>query len=157
MTTTLVSMFDHMAWADARVIAMLNASPHVAEGTSVLRLLAHVVAAERVWLLRIHGQGDAAPPIWPEWTLAQIAATATDNATALNALVAHLTDDRTSRVIEYRNSQGVAFRSALGDILLQVALHGSYHRGQIAAALRANGVTPINTDYITYARERNAT
>jgi len=34
-----------------------------------------------------------------------------------------------------------------------VALHGSYHRGQVAAAVRAAGGEPVNTDYITYVRE----
>jgi uncharacterized damage-inducible protein DinB len=44
------------------------------------------------------------------------------------------------------------FRSQISDILLHVALHSSYHRGQIAAAVRAAGVTPVNTDFITFAR-----
>jgi uncharacterized damage-inducible protein DinB len=31
-------------------------------------------------------------------------------------------------------------------------MHGSYHRGQIAMALRAAGVDPVNTDFIAFAR-----
>ncbi len=32
-------------------------------------------------------------------------------------------------------------------------MHGTYHRGQIAAALRAADITPPNTDFITFVRE----
>jgi uncharacterized damage-inducible protein DinB len=39
------------------------------------------------------------------------------------------------------------------DVLLHVALHGSYHRGQIAAAVRAAGGEPVNTDFVTWTRE----
>jgi uncharacterized damage-inducible protein DinB len=33
-----------------------------------------------------------------------------------------------------------------------VALHGAYHRGQIAAALRGAGAVPEPTDFIAFAR-----
>jgi uncharacterized damage-inducible protein DinB len=141
-----------MAWADARVLTLLSTSPDAAEAPNVLRLMAHVVAAERVWLSRILGD-EAQHPIWPEWTLAQIQTTAAENGRAFADLVSHLSDAEAARVVEYRNSQGVAFRTRLSDILTQVALHGSYHRGQIAAAVRAAGAAAVNTDYITYVRE----
>jgi uncharacterized damage-inducible protein DinB len=153
MSSMLREMFDHMAWADARVIALLTASPDAARVSGVLRLLSHVVAAERVWLGRIRAE-DGQHPVWPEWTLPQVQTTAEENAAAYAELVSHLTDDEATRAIDYRNSQGVAFRTRLRDILLHVALHGSYHRGQIAAALRAAGVAPAGTDYIIYVREQ---
>ena len=37
-------------------------------------------------------------------------------------------------------------------VLTHVALHGSYHRGQIAALIRSGGDEPINTDYIMWLR-----
>jgi uncharacterized damage-inducible protein DinB len=37
-------------------------------------------------------------------------------------------------------------------MLTHVAMHGSYHRGQIAAALRAGGDIPSPTDYIAFVR-----
>jgi uncharacterized damage-inducible protein DinB len=41
---------------------------------------------------------------------------------------------------------------AVGDMLLHVALHGAYHRGQIALLVRAGGSTPSPTDYIAFIR-----
>jgi len=54
--------------------------------------------------------------------------------------------------VTYRNSAGTEYTSAIRDILIHVALHGAYHRGQIAAAVRGGGDTPASTDYIAYVR-----
>ncbi|MCA1585268.1 MAG: damage-inducible protein DinB [Acidobacteria bacterium] len=153
---TLQSMFNHMAWADARVLDLLTANPQAVHVPNVLKLLSHVIAAERVWLLRLRGEDSSSHPIWPEWTLEHARTVAADNARAYEELAAELTDESGGRVVEYRNSQGTAFRTQVADILSQVTLHGSYHRGQIAAALRASGVAPVNTDFITFVRERGA-
>ena len=152
----LTSLFEHMAWADARVLQVLTAAPPAIEIPGVLRWMAHLAAAERVWLMRLQGHDTASQPIWPEWALDHVRQVATANAAAFRTLVAQASDDDLLRMVEYRNSQGTLFRTAAVDILSQVALHGSYHRGQIAAALRAGGVEPVNTDYITYARERGS-
>lgn len=56
------------------------------------------------------------------------------------------------RIIAYTNTQGTLFRTRLSDILIHLALHGSYHPGQIAMALRREGIEPVNTDYIAYVR-----
>jgi uncharacterized damage-inducible protein DinB len=116
-------------------------------------LFAHLVAAERVWLLRLSGEGAEAPPIWPDWSLKRVAAVVADNARDYQQFVATLSATDVEWYVEYKNSQGVLFSTRIIDILTHVALHGSYHRGQITMTLRAGGITPVNTDYITFVRE----
>jgi len=55
--------------------------------------------------------------------------------------------------IEYRNSKGEQWQSTVADVLTHVLLHGSYHRGQIASAIRAAGGTPAYTDFIHATRQ----
>ena len=55
-------------------------------------------------------------------------------------------------MVEYRNSRGVVFQNTVAEILTHVALHGSYHRGQIAMRVRAAGGVPVTTDYIVFRR-----
>ena len=153
--STLRSMFEHMAWADERAVAMVAASPDVARDSGAHRFLGHIVAAERVWLLRITGADSSTHPIWPDWSLERVRSTAEENAQAYRELIANASEEDLTRLVEYRNSQGVAFRTAVADILAQVLLHGSYHRGQIALALRTGSLAPMNTDYITYVREQH--
>jgi len=37
---------------------------------------------------------------------------------------------------------------------MHVITHNHYHRGQIAQVVREKGDEPVNTDYITYTRQR---
>ena len=55
--------------------------------------------------------------------------------------------------VGYRNSLGEYWTSTAGDILTHVAMHGGYHRAQIAAALRERGREPVYTDFIHAIRQ----
>jgi len=59
---------------------------------------------------------------------------------------------RLIKIISYKNSSGRAFQNSVRDVLMHVALHGQYHRGQINLQLRANGMEPVNVDFITFVR-----
>lgn len=143
-------LFAHMAWADARLLDRAAHSPET------LRLFSHVLAAERVWRLRLRGVDTASEPIWPTLAPHALAPMAEENARDLAAFVEGLSEEGFEAEVVYRNSAGTEFRTAVVDILTQVAMHGSYHRGQIAALLRAQGGEPIPTDFIVFARERAA-
>jgi uncharacterized damage-inducible protein DinB len=111
----------------------------------------HILGAEAAWLARIGGRVYEGK-IWPTLSLDEAAALAAQNAADLHALIAPLTESDLAREIEYRNSAGREFRSTLEDILLHVALHGAYHRGQVALVIRGGGGEPIATDYIGFIR-----
>jgi uncharacterized damage-inducible protein DinB len=145
-------LFQHMAWADDQVLQLLTHSP-AARHPSVLRLLSHLLAAERVWLLRLQGEDSTAQPIWPELTREEINEMAAANAASYARFLEELHDGDLAGQITYTNSQGVPFRTLVSEVLTHVAMHGSYHRGQIAAAVRASGGAPVNTDYIRFVRE----
>ena len=61
--------------------------------------------------------------------------------------------DILDRSVHYTNSKGEAYDSLVGDILTHVFMHSAYHRGQIAADMRQNGVTPAYTDFIHGVRQ----
>jgi uncharacterized damage-inducible protein DinB len=67
-------------------------------------------------------------------------------------LVARLGPTDLARVATYRNSANIEFTSTVEDILIHVAMHGAYHRGQVARALRQGGAVPEPTDYIAFTR-----
>ena len=66
MQGILKRMVDHMNWADAQVLARLRGAP---EDTAALRWYAHLLAAERVWCLRLHGQDWTTQRVWPSLSL----------------------------------------------------------------------------------------
>ena len=154
MTEHIQRLFRHMFWASDRLITLLEDVDVDADaGREIARLFAHLVAAERVWLLRATGGDASSVPIWPDWSLDHATRAARETRARYQRLLDGVTEDELGRIVEYRNSQGTAFHTELGDILLHVAMHGSYHRGQIAAAVRRGGGEPVNTDFITYVRE----
>jgi uncharacterized damage-inducible protein DinB len=153
VTTHLRKLIDHMKWADAAALGALRAASDAeARGHErALTLYAHVVGAEAVWLARIAGTApDVA--VWPALTIDEAASLSHRNARELDALEASLEAQDPARQIEYRNSAGQSFQSSIEDILLHVALHGSYHRGQIALLIRDGGGVPAPTDYIAFVR-----
>ena len=149
MDASLRQLFEHLRWADAGVQASLteavNPPPHT------LVLFAHVVAAEHVWLSRMRGEKPEIE-VWPKLSLAQCLELGARNADEFSALVESLDEIGLDGGVTYKNSAGLEFTSSFRDILLHVALHGAYHRGQIAAAIRAGGDAPASTDYIAFVR-----
>ncbi|MGE5926473.1 MAG: DinB family protein [Gemmatimonadota bacterium] len=143
--------FAHLAWADGRALAALRQAP--ADEPRARELLAHVIGAEGVWLARIEGR-EADLPVWPALALDEIETAAQRVHAGYDALLVRLGADlaELARMVHYRNSAGLEFDSSVGDILRHVALHGAYHRGQIALLARLSGFAPQPTDYIAWSR-----
>ena len=142
-------LFAHLAWADAHALQSLREATHPQK--QARELLAHVLGAEHVWLARLEGR----PPtvaVWPALSLDECEALARENERAYARYVDTLDADAVHRTVRYRNSAGAEFDSRIEDILLHVALHGAYHRGQVAAAVRRGGDVPSPTDYIAFVR-----
>ena len=139
----------HLAWADQLVLESLERAANT-DG-SCLELFAHILGAEHVWLARLESK-PAEVAVWPALTLDECARLAERNQHELTAYLSNLTPEDLARSITYVNSAGQQFTSTVEDILLHVCLHGAYHRGQIARALRGGGAVPAATDYIAFTR-----
>jgi uncharacterized damage-inducible protein DinB len=144
----LRSLYDHLAWANTRVLDALRASPGLDPHT--LEQFAHVLGAEHVWLSRILGD----PPrvaVWPSLSVDECANLAEENQRWF-ARILDASDQALDRVVTYTNSAGDTFTSSLVDILLHVAMHGSYHRGMMSILTRRSGGVAAPTDYIAFVR-----
>lgn len=152
MKDSILKLLHHMQWANTRVIETLRGQPH----DSARLTLTHLISAERIWLTRL--QQSANPPLPGDqgWSVDECERVASATFAALEALVAHLDEAALSQPFTYKSLKGLEFRNTIGDILLHVAMHGSYHRGQISLKLREGGQVPVATDYILYLRERDA-
>ena len=148
MSDLLRDLYAHMWWAHDALTEELGRTPPDAE---TLRLLAHVVAAEHLWLQRIDTQKPRVA-VWPALTLDELGSLERENRARFTDLLERRDDTREQRV-RYRNSAGNAFENSVGEILTHVALHGHYHRGQIAKTMRAAGREPVYTDYIGFVRK----
>ena len=142
-------LYDHVEWANALVLGSLHSAKDLR--TKDLDLYAHIIGAEHVWLSRLDGTTPRLS-VWPTLSLEECETLSKENISAFGVVASRLTPELLRKAITYRNSAGDQFSSTIEDILTHVALHGAYHRGQIAASLRAGGDTPSPTDYIAFTR-----
>jgi uncharacterized damage-inducible protein DinB len=147
--TDFKRLLAYDAWANRETLSSLRAAG--APPPKALRVLSHLVGAGRLWLARLEGSREKAPAVWPELSLEEEAAALEELARRWTGF-AGLDDSSLARPVSYTNSKGEPWTSSVGDILMHVVLHGSYHRGQIASELRAASHTPAYTDYIEAVR-----
>lgn len=142
-------------WANREALASLERAAPPPE--RALERMAHVVAAEWLWLSRLRaaaGEAAEAPlPVWPRLTPAECAAYLADLPGAWRAYLGRLDDAALGQTAAYTNTQGEPWENRIDDIVMHVVMHGAYHRGQIAADLRAAGYTPVLTDFIHAVRQ----
>ncbi|MGE0816573.1 MAG: DinB family protein [Vicinamibacterales bacterium] len=156
---TLRTHLRYAAWASARIVdaaAMLTPEELTRDFKSadkhVLGTLTHVYAADRVWLGRIEG---APPGVFVDPAVDMHLAVLQQEWPALMdrwlSWVATVEDP--ARDLEYHDLRGNTHRTPLWQIVLHVVNHGTHHRGQAAAMIRAMGHTPPPLDLIRFYRD----
>ena len=143
-------LFRYDRWANREVLMALQRAKE--PPAQVLRWLAHLAGAGHTWLARVN---EKTPPlaIWPELTVEQCDHFMTLLGDGWLRYLEALAPTELSSSVAYSNSRGEEFSTTVADVLTQVLTHSSYHRGQIAAAMRACGETPASTDFIIAVRK----
>jgi uncharacterized damage-inducible protein DinB len=142
-------LFAWEAWANRE--SLTSAVNLTTAPPQVVQWLGHLAGTGAEWRARLTGTTSRLA-VWPELSLAQCEAEFALEATEWKLYLGALVEDDLTGRIEYRNSKGERWTSTVEEILTHVVLHGSYHRGQIASAIRAAGGTPAYTDFIHAAR-----
>ena len=143
-------LFSYDEWANREVMAGFPPSAPL----RAVQLLAHIFAAERLWLERLQGQRQGVA-VWPDFDLRRCRAEAEEVPRLWKEYLQRLKDPDLDSTVAYTNSKGEAFTSRVEDILQHVLMHSVYHRGQIAATMREAGLTPAYTDFIHAIRDKH--
>lgn len=157
-------LYAYNRWASRRIVdaASRLSADELARDlgssfSSVRDTLAHILAAEWVWLERWRGRSpEAVPDSWnlgtPDELRAKWAEVEDDQA----ALLSELSEQDLLRRVAYRNTTGEAFEQPMGQMLRHVVNHSTYHRGQVVTMLRQLGAEAPSTDLILFYRQRGA-
>jgi uncharacterized damage-inducible protein DinB len=148
----LSSLLIHLAWADERTRASIESlDPQSEAYAECVRLYAHMAAAQHVWLARVLG---ATPrhAVWPALSLAEAAELSRESLAGWREVAAQGNEILASTV-EYLTGTGARYHNTVDEIVTQVLLHGSHHRGQVAHIVRRAGGQPAATDWIFHRRE----
>jgi uncharacterized damage-inducible protein DinB len=146
-------LLAHDRWANGRAlesVAALAAPPPKA-----LELTGHVLGAEFAWIRRMTEGKD--PEDWQSWETADVPmlrrAWKETLPAAWEAFLGDAEKSDPDREFSYVNYLGQEWDAKVQVALLQLMLHSSYHRGQIASLVRAAGGEPAVQDYMRAARE----
>ncbi|MFN0177456.1 MAG: DinB family protein [Gemmatimonadales bacterium] len=147
--TPMQQTIDHMHWANSRTLEALRGVTR--PNPRLVELFCHLLAAEHLWHARLVG-APTVYPVWPKLSLDECERLALENHGRLRAYLAGRDAAALEQPVTYTTTTGESFTSTAAEILTHVAMHGSYHRGQIAWQLRADGEVPQPTDYIAFTR-----
>jgi uncharacterized damage-inducible protein DinB len=154
----IAKLFAYGRWANAQTLASVAelgaaefAQPVGGSFGSVQGTLVHLYGADWVWLERWQGRSPRALPTAQEASIFDaLSQMWREVQEKQREFVEALTEERMAQPLAYVNFKGETFTYPLGEILVHVANHGTYHRGQVATLLRQLGKTPASTDYLRY-------
>ncbi len=145
---------DYLEWANGRSLASIESLD--APGDTLRSLLGHLLAAEDTWFARIGGR-EPELDSWPSLGLAEMRSVIARNAEACRDILRSSGGlsgvGMAEWMVDGRNAEGEPIRYRASDVLMHVFVHGGYHRGQIASAVKRLGGQPAVTDYIMFCRE----
>jgi uncharacterized damage-inducible protein DinB len=140
--------YDHLA----NLACLTALGPADPPRRKVLGLLAHTLAAQKLWLERLQGV-DQSVAVWPIATLEGLAILSSEMDSAWTEYLGALTSTDFDKSVDYRNSKGEPWSSRVEDVLTHVLIHSAHHRGQVALEMRAAGLVPAYIDFIHFVRQ----
>jgi uncharacterized damage-inducible protein DinB len=160
--SAVVRLVDYTNWANHRALraaALLSIEDFRKDlGSShggVRGTLAHMMSAEWIWLERF--KGISPPRMFDEAEFPDVIALRERWVTIeehRDVWLGQLPDESLEQVVRYQNTKGELFKAPLWQLIQHVVNHASYHRGQVTTLLRLLGSRPMNTDMLTWDRER---
>jgi uncharacterized damage-inducible protein DinB len=134
---------EYSCWANE---AWINLIEKVGPADEFLvKRMSHILLGEDAWFQRM-AHVAVERDVWSILTFDQMRERLAQHRNVYDSL---LRSDL-SRVVEYMRFTGERYASPISDILVHLSHHGAHHRAQMATHLSAQGVTPINTDFIQF-------
>lgn len=147
MKSFLKELFEYSHHFNQKLADIFNDNADKASERS-LTLINHILNSHHIWNSRINQQ-QASFGVWDMHDLRDLKSL---DKTNYEQSLQILDKSDLDKVIGYKTSKGQPFSNSVRDILFHVINHSTYHRGQIAAEFRQNGLEPVVTDYVFYKR-----
>jgi len=164
MKPHFTTLATYNAWANARVYAAARALPDDqyrknvgAFFGSLHGTLNHLLVADRIWLRRFTGEGDAPTRLNAilHEDLPSLEAARKEEDARIIRYVYQLTEEAIDKDIDYATTTGARHRNKLRDLLTHLFNHQTHHRGQAHTILSVLGVQePPPLDLMVMLREK---
>jgi uncharacterized damage-inducible protein DinB len=156
----IATLFRYNDWANARVLrqaALLAPEQYTAPAPtpqgSLRGTLVHTLAAEVAWRRRWQGQSPTALLSQADLpTFADLRDRWEQEAQALHAFIAGLSDVDLQQTVQYATTQSQPRENVLWQMMAHVVNHGTQHRSEAAMLLTGYGCSPGDLDFIVFLR-----
>jgi uncharacterized damage-inducible protein DinB len=152
-------LYDYHRWANRRLfdvalgLGEAACAQEVGKQFSVptlRQMFAHIYMADANWLQRWKGVSPPGSPFVDMASMAEVRAKWDALEAEQKVFIDAQSEAGLGRVVEYKNSQGQAFRMALSVLLQHVANHATHHRSEIATMLTILSSSPPDTGINTW-------
>ena len=153
MKSYFIRLFNYDQFANKQITDLILKSGQTGKP---VQLMAHLLAAQQIWLNRCKGLPAPGGALWPDWQAETFNAIIDSNHQAWITYLDGLQPDDFNADVVYKNSRGDSFQTRLDDVLAHIINHGTHHRAQAGQQLKFKGLQQLpTTDYIFYVRELN--
>jgi len=154
----VLDLFRYNAWANERMAAsLIRLAPEAltqdlgGSFPTARDTFAHLISAEWIWLQRWRGVNPAEAPGWVASSdLTQLLRQLQEVEAERSVFLAGLSEADLESLCSFTLLSGKPASQRLRDLLIHVANHSTYHRGQLAAMLRRLGSPALSTDFLVY-------
>lgn len=146
-------LYAFNSWANGEFMSFFETAESPDE--KAVKLFSHLLEAEEIWLRRMIENLDTTGfNFHAGESVADCRRKLEQCREIYDAFFADLTEEKLATVFHYKNSRGKAFENTYREALTHVFMHSTYHRGQVAQAIRLAGSAPPYTDFIQFLRVR---
>lgn len=155
-STELQQMMAHLEWADATIWTSVLATPACIMDPRMRGLLVHIHGVQWAYLQLWRSEPLDMPAVESFPTLVAVAEWARHYHDQRAEFTAGLAAADLERHIHFPWAErlaerfGTVFPTTLRQSIMQIALHSSYHRGQVNARLRELGGEPPLVDFVAW-------
>ncbi|MVN91130.1 DinB family protein [Mucilaginibacter aquatilis] len=151
MKTHFINLFNYDLHCNLQMLDLLFQSK---EPERAVKLTAHILGAQQIWLSRCRTDSAAGLTVWPDLQAVQLKYIMQENHTQWIDYIKTLNTDDFEKPVAYITTKGAQYTDKLIDILTHVINHGTHHRAQVGQELKKAGINELpSTDYIFYTRQ----
>jgi uncharacterized damage-inducible protein DinB len=161
----LRTMYDHAIWARDRLLPLiesleqeqLTVSEQKGVYGSIHDTLAHMAASEWMWLQRCQGESPMRIPKGEDFRdLQNIVVWWNEVHAQVDQYLSSISRESLNTEVTYLGPDGKRRTRKVWHMLLQVPIHQTDHRSQIATILGSMGLDVPQTDLVVFLSERTA-
>ncbi|SEH33220.1 DinB family protein [Chryseobacterium culicis] len=146
MKEKLIDLFEYTRHFNMEMIKVISENRALVDDKTV-SFINHTLNAQQIWNARILGEET-----FEVWQINPFESLVELNQKNFLKSIDIINNRDWDTKIEYQNSKGTKFENTVFEMLFHAVNHSTYHRGQINALLKQNGITTVLTDYIFYKR-----